>query len=136
MTLHLLKNIARSLTLRDATDEEIKSDAVDLRFAPSFQDGSKTEFAILFDLRLTFEGKFLAAEYLTIFETSEEFSDDFPTSNFVKMNAPAIAFPFIRSYVAHITLIAGYSPVVLPSVNFVEITRSGELIPKAAEEDA
>jgi preprotein translocase subunit SecB len=85
------------------------------------------EFAIVFKLGLCFEEKFLSAEYIAIFETSEDYEEAFKTSKFVKMNAPAIAFPFLRSYIAHITLIAGYNPVVLPSVNFVELSRSGEV---------
>lgn len=120
------------MELRDATDEEKAEETFDLKFSPSFRPEGKREFAIIFELGLTFEEKYLHAEYVAIFETSEDFEDSFRTSNFVKMNAPAIAFPFLRSYIAHITLIAGYNPVVLPSVNFVELSRSGEALPKEA----
>ena len=60
----------------------------------------------------------LTVQYTSQFETDSEFGADFRDSSFVRINAPAIAFPFIRSYVAHITLIGGFESVILPSVNF------------------
>ena len=118
MQLHLKRNRATFLELREATDEEIGKEAFDLNYRSIFTDDQRT-FAIEFRLELTVDrSHYLTVQYLSQFETNEEFNDDFRESSFVKVNAPAIAFPFIRSYVAHITLIAGYESVILPTVNY------------------
>lgn len=48
-------------------------------------------------------------------------NNDFIKSPFLKVNASAIPFPYIRSFVSNLTLQAGYAPVILPSVNFVAL---------------
>jgi preprotein translocase subunit SecB len=54
-----------------------------------------------------------------IFKTQNPIDEDFRTSSFVKINAPAIAFPFLRSFITTITVNAGYNAIILPSVNFL-----------------
>jgi preprotein translocase subunit SecB len=39
-----------------------------------------------------------------------------------KANGPAIMFPFLREHLASITLKAGISPILLPSVNFIRLS--------------
>ena len=79
----------------------------------------RKKFSVRFLLKLPVqETKFLELEYTSEFETDPEFDSEFENSHWAKANAPAIAFPFVRSYVAHITLIAGYEPVILPSRKF------------------
>ena len=62
-------------------------------------------------------------EYEAIFGTDEEITDDFKKSSFPKVNAPAIAFPYLRAFVSVITQQAGYNTVVLPSFNFVKMAK-------------
>ncbi len=38
-----------------------------------------------------------------------------------RINCPAILFPFLRECVADITRRAGFSPLLLPSINFVKL---------------
>lgn len=54
-----------------------------------------------------------------IFSTDCEITDDLKNSDFIKINAAAIAYPFLRSFVANLTLQAGYPSVILPTINFV-----------------
>src|SRR5665213_1181328 len=42
-----------------------------------------------------------------------------PIDKFATANGPAIMFPFLREHLASITLKAGISPILLPSVNFI-----------------
>lgn len=56
------------------------------------------------------------------FVTDKELDDRFFSSPFAKANAPAIAFPYIRSYISNLTIQSGYETVVLPSINFVKLT--------------
>lgn len=58
--------------------------------------------------------------------------DSFKSSNFPKVNAPAIAFPYLRAFISNLTLQAGYKPIVLPSINFNKLA---EAKPKVATED-
>ena len=119
MQLQLIRSIARRLELREAVGDEIEKEGFDLVYQSVFEDGEFRNFSIIFKLTLTMAKKSaLIVEYVSNFETDSEFAEDFKTSHFIEKNAPAIAFPFIRSYVAHITLIGGYETVILPSVNF------------------
>lgn len=56
------------------------------------------------------------ARFLSIKPLTQEFKD----SNFPKVNAPAIAYPFIRAFVNNFFINAGYDPVLLPTYNFTK----------------
>ena len=43
---------------------------------------------------------------------------------FLHVNAPAIAYPFLRAYIANLLLISGYDPLMLPSINFDAMWKS------------
>lgn len=62
----------------------------------------------------------LSIEATAVFESDKEVDDEFLGSGFAKVNAPAIAFPYLRSFISTFTLNAGYTPVILPSVNFTK----------------
>lgn len=81
---------------------------VDDEYAVSFVGSFENE---IFDLK---------TEFIAVFGTSEKIEDDFKESDFVKINSPAIAFPFLRSFIATFTLNAGVPPFVLPAYNFVQ----------------
>ncbi|MEO5979521.1 MAG: protein-export chaperone SecB [Chryseolinea sp.] len=74
-----------------------------------------------FDLNLTFK---------TLFKSDNIVDDNFLNSQFVRLNAPAIAFPFLRSFVSTLTVNAGYGGVILPAINFAE-SKFLEEAPKA-----
>lgn len=58
------------------------------------------------------------------FDTDEDIDEDFKNSSFPNINAPAIAYPFLRAQVSQITLIAGINPVMLPTINFTNFLKS------------
>lgn len=37
---------------------------------------------------------------------------------FAKINAPAIAYPFLRAYIANFFISSGYNALMLPTINF------------------
>jgi preprotein translocase subunit SecB len=47
---------------------------------------------------------------------------------FLKINCPAIIFPYIRETVADITRRSGYPPLHLPPVNFIELAKEKQEI--------
>ena len=55
-----------------------------------------------------------------VFGTSEPIDEDFKESDFVKINSPAIAFPYLRSFISTLTLNAGLPPLILPAYNFTK----------------
>jgi len=65
----------------------------------------------------------LNLESVFMFSLEEEITDDFKLSDFPRINAPAIAFPYIRAFISTITLQSGYRPVILPSINFVQLAK-------------
>lgn len=60
----------------------------------------------------------LNIEANAVFESASTVTDEFLTSSFAKLNAPAISFPFLRAFIANFTLNAGYNPIILPAFNF------------------
>jgi preprotein translocase subunit SecB len=54
------------------------------------------------------------------FETSEPIDEEFKTSKFVTMSSPAIAFPFVRSFVNTIATNSGHGQLILPAFNFTK----------------
>jgi len=109
------------LSLDDIEDEK---DLFNLESASQFPEGDEKEFAIR--LRLTIENDScnLLIETIYFFEVDQVISDEFKKSHFPKVNAPAIAFPYLRAFVSNITLQAGIDPIMLPSINFVEREQS------------
>lgn len=85
-------------------------------------DFEPERFFVTFDLSLVTEnGKALNVVYKSEFKTDCEIGEAFEASDFPYVNAPAIAYPYLRAFVSNLTLNSGYSPVMLPSVNFVAL---------------
>lgn len=88
---------------------------------------SDTEFSILFLLNILLprefflEIKFKASFTTKVDDLPEEnlpLEDEFQNHPFINVNAPAIAYPFLRAIVATTLLNCGHNPIVLPAVNF------------------
>ena len=61
---------------------------------------------------------------LFLFQVDQIVDEEFKQSDFIKVNAPAIAFPYVRSYISNLTLQSGFAPIILPSVNFVTLNEN------------
>jgi len=91
----------------------------ELALEPGFSEENLKLFRIKFRAAISSEAGYeLTVEYSAFFETEEEIIESFKTSNFVSINAPAIAYPFLRSFISTITLNAGYESVLIPTINF------------------
>lgn len=83
-----------------------------------FADGTEM-FAVQFELNMQDPMYNLSIKVLYEFKLLDGVVDEaFKASSFPKVNAPAIAFPYLRSLISTITLQAGLGPVILPSINF------------------
>ncbi|WP_324021263.1 protein-export chaperone SecB [Aeromonas caviae] len=98
-----------------------EKESFELEFSTAYKpdDTEECSFVIVFDLRLkVHDTHYLAVKYHALFLTDSPITSDFQNSPFPKVNAPAIAFPFLRSFVATTLLNAGFEPILLPSINF------------------
>lgn len=125
MNIHLSKMYAREVQLTPYEDE--KSENFNLSVGSGFSDGISRSFIIKFEIDYVSDELYkLAIVYEAFFETDEDITPDFQNSHFPKVNAPAIAYPFLRSFVSTLTVNAGYESVLLPTVNFLAIAKERE----------
>ena len=119
MQLQLLKSYAESIELRDASADELEEDGVTLLFTASVDKENSKHFLIQFDIALNLGGiKHLNIKHSSLIEADIELAEMDIDSPLFKVNGPAIAFPFLRSYIAQVTLLSGYEPVILPTKRF------------------
>ena len=103
-------------------NENIAKDvAIKLNVTTGFKENDHRNYVVTFKLDISskesndLDIKIIAS---ALFETESPMTEQFRDSRFVKSNSPAIAFPFLRSFVNTLTANSGISPVILPSFNF------------------
>jgi preprotein translocase subunit SecB len=82
------------------------------------------EFTIRFKVKVSNPNEFdINIVYDCLFNTDSVIDNDFKESHFPNINAPAIAYPFLRSYVSFLTLNSGFEPAILPTINFTSFAQ-------------
>lgn len=113
------------LMLSILTEQEDLEDHFNLKFTPSFSADDRKTFFVKFDVELTFSvGVVLTLKYGGLFKTKKEITEEFRKGSFVKVNAPAITFPYLRSFITTVSVNAGLEPIILPTVNFQDLAAS------------
>ena len=90
---------------------------------------SPNHFAKAFIVDLTFDSLEhdeiydLSVEYHVLFECSANVNEEFLNSDFAKISAPAIGFPYLRAFISTFSLQAGVPPIILPSINFIQFNK-------------
>ena len=105
-------------------DKEITNELeTNLKFGTGFNEENQKLFAIIFDLSINDKKTefILNVKVTAHFETNTTIDDDFKNSSFIKISAPAIAFPYVRAFISNLTLNGGYNPIMLPSFNFINV---------------
>ncbi|KAA8733905.1 hypothetical protein F4V57_07600 [Acinetobacter qingfengensis] len=94
---------------------------------PETEDEDENDFLVHFKLDIKAplpEGKeddgILKVDFIARFSSKNPITQEFKDSNFPKVNAPAIAYPFIRAFVNNFFINSGYDPVLLPTYNFTK----------------
>lgn len=82
-------------------------------------------FYVVFELETTSKSVSVSITSKTLFSTDAPVDSAFRESPFVRINAPAIAFPFLRSFLQTLCINAGIPPIVLPAYNFSKFPQSG-----------
>ncbi|MCC6724995.1 MAG: protein-export chaperone SecB [Saprospiraceae bacterium] len=98
--------------------KELKS--FDLGFDVQIDPEDNSNFRIIFEIKVQHLNELkLNCIYSVWFEASEPLNAE-EHAPMLNINAPAIAFPFLRSLISTVTLNSGFNPAILPSVNFLQ----------------
>ncbi len=118
-----LQNIQfKNVVLKAKTDDKSVTKVVQtaMAFETIFSESKPRYFGIVFQIVLTSKKKDfkLTLDATAHFATSDDIDQSFRESDFHRVNGPAIAFPYVRSFISTLTLSAGYDTIILPSFNF------------------
>lgn len=87
-----------------------------------FSEVDKSQFMVTIQAELTKKDQYLMQMvFVSEFEVNQDIDEEFKNSKFPYVNAPAIAYPFFRSFVANTLVNAGWDVHYLPSVNFEKL---------------
>lgn len=103
------------------SDRKEDSESFSFDYQVDFPDSSDSGFLVVIKSLLEEEDYSLESIYLAEFTTDANLDDHFKKSRFPYVNAPAIAYPFFRAFVANVLVNCGLEPTYLPSVNFEKL---------------
>lgn len=119
MTMIRLDHTAvQNVALMASQDESDESES-SFDYEKHFSTSDKKSFAITFDLKVNTPEFNLDLVYVSYFLADDEILEEDHDSKFYTVNAPAIAYPFLRAYVANLLMSSGFSTVMIPTINFV-----------------
>ncbi len=124
MKIHLKEWKLQEMNFTVIKNDIREEDLFDMKTSQSFPEDNKKRFDLLFEVVIKDKYFDMNLAMLAIFELDDEITEQFKVSDFPKINAPAIAFPYLRALISNITLQAGFMPVMLPSINFVEFSKN------------
>lgn len=106
------------------TSDAFEEDSFSLSFVNGYTEDESLIFLVNFEIKIESENGYkIALNYQAEFLADEKINDGFKESDFPIVNAPAIAYPYMRSFVGNLTLQSGYNPVILPTVNFQALAK-------------
>lgn len=121
MKIRIVNSRATRLDVHTIETEETKREPFEFSFSPKIDATEEKTYFIVFNLSIVHRDQFrFSVTYESKFSTDDEITEDFTKSKFISINSPAIAYPFLRAYVANIMLISGFDPMMLPTINFTD----------------
>lgn len=124
MKISLKECKVQEMTFSIVKNDDRKEDSFDLKTSQVFPEEENRRFDLFFEIDVKDTDFDLFIKMLFIFEIDDDITEEFKVSDFPKINAPAIAFPYLRTLISNITLQSGFRPVMLPSINFVEFAKN------------
>jgi preprotein translocase subunit SecB len=113
-----------NITSSDFMNDDNLTEELDMKIGYSimFSETNINRFFIKFKVKLlNKEGNFDARfTMIALFEAENDIDEAFKNSLLVKINAPAIAFPFLRSFIMTMSVNAGFKPIIIPSINLTK----------------
>jgi len=125
MKIQLISTRAIEFSL---SENEVSEDSTSLSFSNGYpEESSAQSFTVFFELEVkSVQGFKLSVDYVAVFETEGIVSEEFKRSHFPTLNAPAIVYPYLRSFISTVTLNAGYNAIIIPTVNFQAIANKSK----------
>ncbi|PAA95495.1 protein-export chaperone SecB [Serratia fonticola] len=124
MKFQLESNRVEALSIERAEKDDQLKNKFHFKYHCLHDKNRSKEFVIVFDFDLQSKKGFrLSLEHHFLFKASQVLSDEFLGSHFTTVNAPAIAYPYLRAFVSTILLNGGLESILLPAVNFVELSK-------------
>mgnify|MGYP003495716551 CR=1 FL=1 len=133
ITLIAFKAVSFHYTCTNENAKDLKPE-FELRLGNLLINDSPNRFAKVFyvDLKIPNpqfnETINIKTEYHTVFESAHQIDTEFLDSDFAKISAPAIGFPYLRAFVSTLSIQAGLAPIILPSINFVQFEKEAEKV--------
>lgn len=139
MNLQLLSTHVENLSLYKVDVDNVQEidNHLNLQYGNAFSEQTTNTFQVFFELEIYVKkdcklldidqknvSHKMEIKFIALFRTDESIKSDFRNSDFPKVNAPAIAYPFLRSFIGTFLLNGGFEPVLLPSFNFSEAAKS------------
>ncbi|HEV2610623.1 MAG TPA: protein-export chaperone SecB [Noviherbaspirillum sp.] len=118
-----IKFYLKRLLVSSADEVELKKKLA-LEVSVLKVDRNTISIVLNLKLRLEEENFGMTVTYAVDFHVSDAedanfvVSDETLDSQFMKVNAPAIAYPYLRAFVSTVCINAGFKPSILPAVNF------------------
>lgn len=91
---------------------------IDKKVKKSSSSDNDFELNLILELSSNDDNTNIKCVFIGYFSSDGEITKSFLETSFASVNAPAILFPFIRSYVSTVTINAGLNPIILPTINF------------------
>lgn len=126
MKFRLESNRVEKLNIETlSTPDKQKENSLKMDYKLIFPDEDSHTFIIRFNYELSDAILYkISGESQFVFRTDEAIDQDFRNSEYPYINAPAVAYPYLRSFISFITLNSGFPPAILPTLNFVEFGRT------------
>ena len=122
MNIKLKSTKVTSLMLEG--NEETESGDFEFSYSQGYSEDKDKEFTIRFESVIGLEeGVKLEIVFDADFVCDERISEKFKDSHFPSVNAPAIAFPYLRVFISNFSLNSGYDTVILPAINFQALAK-------------
>jgi preprotein translocase subunit SecB len=88
-----------------------------------FKNLNQFHLELFVDIKEETEKFHIHLNTISVFEFPEDTTEEAYTSNYFTLNAPALAFPYIRAYISNLTAQSGLFTITLPTYN---LTAMGE----------
>ncbi|QYJ83815.1 protein-export chaperone SecB [Shewanella aegiceratis] len=123
MKIKIIDSEVVSLLVKPVNDDVFEDEnSLHFGFTPKFSEEESRDYCIDFQVNVVHKAGYrYEIEYRSHFSCDDVIDEQFKSSKFISVNSPAIAFPFLRAYVANLLLLSGHDPIMLPTINFVAL---------------
>ena len=117
MEIRLLRTNVHELHLHPDSGEQEES----FKCMPVYRADQSRSFAVFMNVRCQLKPTgLLELKFISVFETTEDINEEFKNGHFPKVNAPAVAYPYVRALVSQLSVLMGREVYTLPIRNFVK----------------